>query len=268
MQTRRSVFHGMFYPSHPEKLSEIIDVFYKEVKEDYPVPKAMIAPHAGYIYSGQTAAYAFKCLSKVKAINHVIVVAPSHQYAFDGIAITKAAYFDTPLGKVSIDQKICKQLIDNFEYVGIDERAFDNEHALEVELPFLQKSLQHFTLTPLIVGHINPQKLSKVLLSVWNGPSTLIVVSSDLSHYHPYAIANKIDHATKEAIENILPDKIAFEQACGQTGILALLHIAKQKSLNACCVDLRNSGDTAGDRDRVVGYGAFHFYEGKENNEL
>jgi len=262
MQIRRSVFGGMFYPADSEELTEMIDNFFNDVTKDYPLPKAIIAPHAGYIYSGQTAAHALKCLSQAKKIKQVVVVAPSHQCAFEGIATTKADQFETPLGKISIDQTVCKQLNIEFNYVRVEENAFDREHALEVELPFLQRALSTFTLIPLIVGKVTPQHLSKVLLSIWNGPETLIVISSDLSHYQPYAIANQIDYATKKAIENLLPDKIAFGQACGQTGILALLNVAKQKGMKVRCIDLRNSGDTAGDRDRVVGYGAFHFYEG------
>lgn len=260
MHIRQSVFGDTFYPKDAKKLTEVIDDFLKNVTEDYPIPKAIIAPHAGYIYSGQTAAHAFKCLSKAKTIKQVVVIAPSHQYAFEGIATTEADQFETPLGKISINQTICKKLSDEFKDVQVQESAFDHEHALEVELPFLQSVLSTFTLIPLIVGEISPSYLSEVLLSIWNGPETLIVVSSDLSHYQSYAIANQIDHATTKAIENVLPEKIAYEQACGQTGIIALLDVVKQKGLKVKCVDLRNSGDTAGDRDRVVGYGAFHFY--------
>lgn len=263
MQIRQSIFKGTFYPKDLKKLTAMIDDFLEKVTEDRPVPKAIIAPHAGYIYSGQTAAHAFKCFLKVKTIKQVVVVAPSHQYAFDGIATTAADQFETPLGKISIDQAACKKLNAEFKCVQVEENAFDHEHALEVELPFLQRVLSNFTLVPLIVGQMAPKYLSKVLLSVWNGPETLIVISSDLSHYQSYVIANKIDYATRKAVENLLPEKIAFGQACGQTGIIALLDVAKKKGLKAKCVDLRNSGDTAGDRDRVVGYGAFHFYEAK-----
>jgi AmmeMemoRadiSam system protein B len=260
MQIRQSVFGDMFYPKDSKKLTTMIDSFLDNVTEDHPIPKAIIAPHAGYIYSGQTAAHAFKCMLKSKAIKKVIVVAPSHQHAFEGIATTTADQFETPLGKIPIDQITCKKLSAEFKSVQIQESAFDREHALEVELPFLQKVLPTFTLIPLIVGEVAPKQLSEVLLSIWNGPETLIVISSDLSHYQSYAIANQIDHATAKAIENLLPDKIAPGQACGQIGIVALLDVAKQKALKVTCVDLRNSGDTAGDRDRVVGYGAFHFY--------
>ena len=258
---RTSVFHRMFYPAHPQKLTEMMNQFFEQVPDSSLIPKAMIVPHAGYIYSGQTAAFGFKNLLKTHQIKTVVVVAPSHQHFFEGIALTKATKFQTPLGSVTINQAACEKLLQEFHCVHVCEMAFDREHALEVQLPFLQHTLHQFELIPLIIGQISHQQLAKVLLSVWNGEHTLIVISSDLSHYLPYMTANQIDHATKEAIECCAIEKISAEQACGQTGILAMLDIAKQKGLAIKCLDLCNSGDMAGDRDRVVGYASFHFYD-------
>jgi AmmeMemoRadiSam system protein B len=258
---RNSVFKDVFYPGNAKQLTRMLEKFCEQVHEDSPVPKAVIAPHAAYIYSGQTAAHAFKCLQKTRDIHRVIVLAPSHQDAFEGVAVTKADVFQTPLGHIAVNQKICDRLVRKFDSVHLRESAFDREHALEVELPFLQYTLHRFELIPLILGSISYKAVSKMLLSIWGDEQTLIVVSSDLSHYQTYQLANQIDQSTKRSIEHLAIPDILFDQACGQTGIVTLMSIAKQKKMRVKCVDLCNSGDTAGDRDRVVGYGAFHFYD-------
>ena|SRR3989339_2127155 len=258
--TRHAMFKDAFYPGNPETLSTMLEEFLGHACDQHPIPKAIIAPHAGYVYSGQAAAEAYAVLKKTKHIKKVVVIAPSHRHYFEGIAVTCADIFETPLGNIPMDQTACQQLKRQFNFVQCTEEAFNQEHALEVQLPFLQKTLKNFELVPLIVGQATCKQVAEVLDFLWNSDETFIVISSDLSHYHPYVVANQIDHATSEAIENLLPEKISEEQACGRLGILGLLKIAKEKGLKAKCVCLCNSGDTAGDRDRVVGYGAFHFY--------
>jgi len=259
--TRHAMFKDVFYPGNPETLSAMLDEFFKNISSDYSIPKAIIAPHAGYIYSGKTAAEAFAVLKKATYIKKIVVVAPSHRHYFEGIAVTSADIFETPLGDIPVDQVTCQKLKQQFDFVQYEEEAFNQEHSLEVELPFLQKTLNNFELIPLVTGQATGKQVAEVLNLLWDANETLIVISSDLSHYHPYVIANQIDHATLEAIENLVSEKISEEQACGRLGILGLLTIAKKKGLKVKCVCLCNSGDTAGDKQRVVGYGAFHLYE-------
>lgn len=251
---------GMFYPSDPVKLQQMVKEFLANASEkaSLPIPKAIIAPHAGYIYSGPIAASAYACLAKAKnLLKKVVVLAPAHRYPIEGIGITKANTYQTPLGMIPIDQKAVA-LITNHPEVVVTEAAFSTEHAIEVHLPFLQSLLADFSLIPLLVGFTSIANVVKVLETLWGDQETLIVISSDLSHYNDDATAKKLDHQTSEAILALNPDAIDNELACGATGIKGLLTIAASKKLKATLVDLRNSGDTAGPKDSVVGYGAFH----------
>jgi hypothetical protein len=224
------------------------------------VPKAIIAPHAGYVYSGAIAGSAYASLTAERGvIRRIILLGPSHHAAFRGLATSSARAFASPLGDVPLD----RGAVDRAEAlpgVGVDDAAHEPEHCLEVQLPFLQRALNAFELVPLLVGDATPQQVGEVLAALWDGPETRLVVSSDLSHYHAYAAARSLDAAAARAIETLRWEDLDEDQACGCRPIRGLLHQARARGLRGRTLDLRNSGDTAGPRDRVVGYGAFAFY--------
>jgi AmmeMemoRadiSam system protein B len=224
-------------------------------------PKAVIAPHAGYIYSGPIAGSAFAPLASRSAeIRRIVLLGPAHRVAFSGLALSSAEAFVTPLGPVVLD-KPGAQLVMALPQVRILNEAHAYEHSLEVELPFLQVILKQFQLVPLVVGDATSAEVAEVVDRIWGGPETRFVISSDLSHYLDYAAACKVDRATARAIEALDDQAIEEHHACGHTPVRGLLCAARRHRLTAHTVDLRNSGDTAGARDRVVGYGAFVFTE-------
>jgi MEMO1 family protein len=251
---------GKFYPANPDVLRQnILELLSGATdKKKLTPPKAIIAPHAGYIYSGPVAASAYACLTQAKeTIKRVVLLAPSHRYSINGIATTTAEFYLTPLGKIAIDQKTITNL--SLSDVSTIDEAFSTEHSLEVHLPFLQVTLESFFLIPLLVGFTTPTQVQKTLESLWDGPETLIIISSDLSHYLSYKTAQSIDKKTAAAIMALNPNGFTTEDACGATGIQGLLMVAAKKQMTASQIDLRNSGDTAGPKENVVGYGAFHF---------
>ncbi|KPK39032.1 MAG: dioxygenase [Gammaproteobacteria bacterium SG8_47] len=251
---------GMFYPAQAQELRRMVRGYLSEAHPEGPAPKAIIAPHAGYIYSGPVAASAYARLQGARsAIERVVLLGPSHRVAFAGLAAPSAEYFATPLGNVPVDTEALDSISDLPQVVRLDQ-AHALEHSLEVHLPFLQETLEHFSLVPLVVGDASPDEVDEVLERLWGGPETLIVVSSDLSHYHDYASAQRMDEATSRAIERLEPEAIDYEDACGRNPVNGLLHLAKKLGLHAHTIDLRNSGDTAGPRDQVVGYGAYVFH--------
>jgi AmmeMemoRadiSam system protein B len=221
-------------------------------------PKALIAPHAGYLYSGQTAAASFGTLRDARAIERVVVIGPAHYVPFRGIAAPAAAAFATPLGSVPVDQEAIGG-IENLPFVVRDDRPHAPEHALEVELPFLQVLLPSFRIVPLLVGDAEPQAVAAVLRRLWGGAETLMVVSSDLSHYHDYETARRLDSATAALIERGEWAEIGPERACGCLAVAGLLKEMRERGGHGRRLALCNSGDTAGPRDRVVGYGAWVF---------
>jgi AmmeMemoRadiSam system protein B len=224
------------------------------------VPKAIIAPHAGYIYSGPIAASVYTLLAPARdRVNRVVLLGPTHRVAVRGLALPGAEAFATPLGVVEIDRAAVDALR-GLPQVVESPQAHALEHSLEVHLPFLQTVLGGFTLLPLAVGQATPQEVADVLERLWGGPETLIVVSSDLSHYLPYRNAQAVDRTTAQAILALSTD-ISHEQACGATPVTGLGLAARRRGLRPELLDLRNSGDTAGDHDRVVGYGSFAYYE-------
>ncbi len=226
-------------------------------------PKALIVPHAGYMYSGDTAACAFATLERGRdLIDRVVLLGPSHHVAFRGLAAPSSAAFETPLGRVPIDEDARRRLLE-LPFVGEMDDAHLWEHSLEVQLPFLQESLERFSLLPLAVGQATPEQVEAALDTAWGGDETLIVISSDLSHYRSYASAKHLDAATAAAIESLRPAEISDEGACGRIGIQGLLRVARRRSLRSSTLDLRSSGDTAGGRDEVVGYGAWAFTASK-----
>jgi AmmeMemoRadiSam system protein B len=249
----------MFYPADPMELAHTINNLVSYAKEVSHIPKAIITPHAGYIYSGEIAANAFAALIKVaKQIRRVVIMGPAHHYPFRGVAASSADYFLTPLGKIELDQDAIAKII-GLPRVTISDEAHLYEHSIEVQLPFLQVLLSDFKLIPLLANTSPIEYITQVLDALWGGDETLIIVSSDLSHYHPYAEAQTMDKQVAQAILDGKIEAIKDENACGALPIRALVQIAKQKNLQAKLIDLRNSGDTAGTKDKVVGYGAFHF---------
>jgi len=249
---------GQFYTDNAEVLSDQIRQFLLEAPAASPkAPKAIIAPHAGYIYSGPVAATAYKTLQPVAdKINRVVIMSPAHRYGFRGISWSTAEYFRTPLGDLKVDHRAIESL-KQLTFVANIEQAFEGEHALEVHLPFLQSVLNDFEIVPFIVGMATPEQVAKVLETLWGDEETLIVISSDLSHFHDYQTARQRDHKTSQLIEALDYQHIHGEDACGVYPLSGLLLAAKRKNLHATLLDLRNSGDTAGSHDSVVGYGAY-----------
>jgi AmmeMemoRadiSam system protein B len=250
----------MFYPGDPLVLQQQLDAFLVDRESGAAHPKALIVPHAGYVYSGPVAASAYRLLSGMRGrITRVVLLGPAHRVAFKGLAATSMAYFSTPLGLVKIDRVATDALLALPQVRVIDE-AHREEHSLEVQLPFLQAVLgDTFSLVPLVVGDTDARSVAEVIETSWDGDETLLLISSDLSHYHDYATAQHLDSATSRAIERLDPEAIDYEQACGRLPVSGLLLAARHHRLHARTLDLRNSGDTAGGRDRVVGYGAYAF---------
>jgi AmmeMemoRadiSam system protein B len=249
----------MFYPADPRELRAMLNEFLARARTDRPAPRAMILPHAGYVYSGPVAASGYACLlNSPGTYSRVVLLGPAHRVAFSGLAATSAAAFATPLGAVPVDQESLRRLADLPQVHVLDE-AQRLEHSLEVHLPFLQVTLENFMLVPLVVGDATAEEVCQVLEREAPLPGTLVVISSDLSHYHDYATATRMDKATSAHIEALDYDGIGYGQACGRNPLSGLLLYAKRHALAAETIDLRNSGDTAGPRDQVVGYGAYVF---------
>ena len=257
---REPAVAGLFYPKNPAILrQEIADLINASQRYDL-LPKALIVPHAGYIYSGPVAASAYTHLQNLKdAINIVILIGPAHHVHVDGLAASSASFFKTPLGKVPVSQEINARLINKFKFVRYNDNAHLPEHCLEVQIPFLQTLLKDFEIVPLLFGNSSTGQVCDVLEALWEDSAILIVISSDLSHYHDYQTARLIDKNTTKAIEMYASETIDNEMACGHTAIGGCLQSAKKHHLQVHTVDLRNSGDTQGDKDRVVGYGAYLF---------
>ena len=256
-KTRFPAVAGLFYPADPEELREMINGFLEQAQNDVPPPKAIIVPHAGFIYSGPVAARAYATLKSVRGlIKKVILLGPAHRVYLRGLALPGDNEFLTPLGTIPIDVDLVKKL-QGLPQVSVMDAAHSEEHSLEVHLPFLQTVLENFTLLPLVVGEATPTEVSDVLDRVWGGDETLIVISSDLSHYLEYETAKELDAETSRAIEALQPEEIAQHQACGRIPVSGLLRAARHHHLHATILDQRNSGDTAGSKDRVVGYGAY-----------
>jgi AmmeMemoRadiSam system protein B len=255
---RKPAVAGLFYPAAADELHAQVDGLLQQAQiSDQPPPKALIAPHAGYVYSGPIAASAYAQLRAARDhIRRVVLLGPAHRIAFRGIAASSAIAFRTPLGDIPIDSTAQSQLDDLPQVLTLDA-AHAEEHSLEVQLPFLQEVLTDFSLVPLVVGDASYAEIAQVLDRLWGGPETLVVISSDLSHYHDYHTAQRMDRATSQAIEDLQPERIDYEQACGRTPVGGLLLAARARGLHVDTLDLRNSGDTAGPRDQVVGYGAY-----------
>ncbi len=259
---RPAAVAGSFYPGDPSALAAEVAAYLAEASSaaGARAPKAIIAPHAGYMYSGAIAGSIHSRLSPLRGIvRRVVLVGPAHRVYVSGAAVPATHAFASPLGTVALDLEAIDALR-KLPFVEVSERAHALEHSLEVHLPFLQSVLGTFTLVPVVVGDADPRQMALLFDTVWGGKETVIVVSSDLSHYHSYDSARGRDRHTARAILN-LEARLVPEEACGAAPINGLLEAARERHLAAELVDLRNSGDTAGGLDRVVGYGAFAFTE-------
>jgi len=261
--TRTAAVAGLFYPGDVAVLAREVQTLLAaaaQPKSPAGTPKALIVPHAGYVYSGPVAATAYAQLRPLRGIiQRVVLLGPVHRVPVQGLALPGTQAFETPLGRIPIDREAVNQIL-ALRQVTTSAAAHALEHSLEVQLPFLQEVLGDFQLVPLAVGDTTPEAVAEVIEALWGGPETLIVVSSDLSHYLPYQAAQQIDKQTCTAIAR-LQTLDSHEQACGATPVNGLLLAARHHHLTPQLLDLRNSGDTAGDRERVVGYAAFAFTE-------
>lgn len=258
---RRSAVAGMFYPADAGELSAMVEKLLREaakgVRKGEAPPKAIVAPHAGYVYSGPTAAAAYaRVAPAAEKISRVVLLGPAHRFPFHGLALPGVDAFETPLGRVPLDKKAIGR-IGKLRQVKTLADAHAGEHSLEVQLPFLQTVLDEFSLVPLVVGDATAAEVARVLDKLWSGDETLVVISTDLSHYHDYDTASQRDVATRKAIEALAGEKISYQDACGAVPLAGLLSAARARGLKPRTLDLRNSGDTAGPRDAVVGYGAW-----------
>ncbi len=259
--TRIPAVAGAFYPGNPADLNTSVQTYLDQAEAGLCQnrPLAMIVPHAGYIYSGPIAASGYKqLLPFARQISRVVLLGPSHRVPLRGIASSSRDYFQTPLGDIPLDRAAIEQL-NRLPFVQENEQAHSQEHSLEVQLPFLQKILPDFTLVPLVFGQVDDQQIEAVIECLWQEQNTLFLLSSDLSHYLDYNSARQSDQATCLAIEQLSPQSIDYEQACGRSAIAGMLLSAQKHDLQVKTLDLRNSGDTAGSKDRVVGYGCWVF---------
>jgi len=256
MRTRPAAVAGMFYPADTATLEHTVSGLLAAVPTGSGDAKAIIAPHAGYQYSGLTAAHAYRLLEKRRdRISRVVLLGPAHRVYLRGMAVPSVDAFSTPLGDVPIDKDGVSRALD-LGGVQVSDVAHADEHSLEVHLPFLQAVLDDFELVPIVVGACPAGEVAAVIEALWGGDETLIVVSSDLSHFHSYADAREIDAHTTARIE-AGETSLHGEEACGCYALNGLLLVAKAHGLAVHTLDVRNSGDTAGDRHRVVGYGAY-----------
>ena len=262
---RPTAVAGTFYPADGNRLQADVDGFLEAAIRARPAgaprPKALIAPHAGYVYSGAVAGSAYARIAPMRdEINRVVLLGPTHRVAFRGLAVPSVQSFASPLGPVPLDREAIAE-ISTLPGVQEFDEAHAEEHSLEVHLPFLQHAIGDFELVPVVVGDATPDAVAQMLERLWGGPETLIVISSDLSHYHDYDTARTRDNRTTTMIETLRLDKLTSGDACGARPIAGLLRLAQQRDLRATTLDIRNSGDTAGPRDRVVGYGAWSLTE-------
>ena len=258
---------GIFYPSTPKELTATVQFYLSQAAEKFGdakliSPKAIIAPHAGYVYSGLTAAAGYNSLrSRANKITRVVMMGPCHRVGISGLALPSTQTFSSPLGNVPMDMDAAAKIM-HLDQVKIYNETHEKDHSLEVHLPFLQTILTRFSIVPLIVGQPAPPDVAEVLNLLWGGEETLILVSSDLSHYRSYEDAQKIDDITRKAIELLDDRALGDQQACGRHAIKGLIQVARDRGLHVTTADVRNSGDTAGAKDKVVGYGSWLFSDG------
>ncbi len=259
--TRPPAVAGTFYPADPAELAAMVEGFLRDAPAPkVAVPKAIVAPHAGYVYSGPIAGSAFRAVAAAAdTLKRVVLIGPSHYVPIRGLALPGDPWFATPLGEVRVEPAGAGASL-RLPQVRVIPEAHAREHSLDVEIPFLQSLVGDFDLVPLVAGEASGEEVAEVLERLWGGPETLIVISSDLSHYLPYDAAQRADRETARRIL-ALEGSLDPRQACGAVPINGLLEVARRRGLTPELLDLRNSADTAGDPSRVVGYGAFAFHE-------
>jgi len=257
MNTRREAVAGVFYEADPEHLRRHVDTLLGNApRPTTPLLRGLIVPHAGYIYSGSTAAAAYRCLmGAAEGIERVALLGPAHRVYLQGMALPAAGAFATPLGAVPLDRRAMEQVA-RLPGVRISDEAHRQEHSLEVQLPFLQRVLDEFALVPVLVGHCPPRQVADVIDCLGAMPGTLLVVSTDLSHYHDYVTANQLDSRTCEKLL-ARESGLRGDEACGAAVLNGLMASKLMQRLKISELQRCNSGDTGGDRERVVGYGAF-----------
>ena len=258
---RPAALAGAFYPAEASSLRAMIGEFIDRAPLHAVSPKAIVSPHAGYVYSGPIAATTLKpLLARAAQIRRVVMLGPPHRMPVKRFCVPSVSAFATPLGNVPLDPEFMA-IVRDHPGVVVDDAPHAQEHCLETQLPFLQQMLGSFTIVPILVGGASPDEVSALLSRLWGGDETLVLISSDLSHYHDYAHTQRLDESARRAIETLRGDQLGEEQACGRHSVRGLIARATELDLRATTLDLRNSGDTAGhaNRDRVVGYGGWSF---------
>ncbi len=256
---RQPAVAGTFYPADAAELENAVMAnLDSPLAWDIPA-KALVVPHAGHVYSGAIAGSAYASVRHLAdQIERVVLLGPAHWVAFKGIAVPTADAHATPLGDITVDWQGVAEVL-ALPQVQLNDAAFEGEHSLEVHLPFLQRALGDFKLVPLLVGDAKPEGVEQVLRKLWGGPETLVVISTDLSHFHAYDAAQKLDLSASHAIETFNVEGLSGDLACGFRPLSGLLRAAQRLDLRPTTLDVRNSGDTAGDKSRVVGYGSYSF---------
>ena len=259
---------SMFYPVGAAELRKAVQNYLSNAgteedvsqlkKEEFAELRTLIVPHAGYIYSGKIAASAYRLLEQNKnQFKRVLLLGPAHRVLLEGVAFPEMDAFETPLGEITLDKELIEKILAEFSWISVSDKAHAEEHCLEVQLPFLQETLGEFKLLPLVVGDAKTELLAALIQHFSKDHETLIVISTDLSHFHDYQTARGIDARTANAIELLEQNRISTEDACGAYPLRGALLAASQNQWNVHRLGLCNSGDTAGDRGRVVGYGAW-----------
>lgn len=274
--TRPMAVAGTFYPSAASGIQRLFEQWRmnadsaesggQQTTSDKR-PRALIVPHAGYVYSGQVAFESYQLWqashgAPSEEVKTVVVMGPAHRYAFEGIATVSADTLETPLGRLSVDTQLRDELLSEFGSVIVSDEANAPEHSIEVHQPFIKAVLPNVKVLPLLNGDVSVNEVSKVLSKLWSLPDVYFVISSDLSHFHSYAEAQQIDQQTAQLINAGSWQTLNGTRACGYKGIQGLLNLEKSPSFDIQPLQLINSGDTAGDKQRVVGYGSWAIYEG------